>query len=127
MTNLIDDMTVTVTDEVTLLRERLDEVNAYAANLERERDALRLDRDAALAEIGRLRELDEGNHRLIDTITDGRNQKARLLERERKAHDADIERLMRIGEKREMWSAIGGFLAGVTAAGLMVAIIYLIK
>ena len=127
MTNMIDDMTVTVTDEVTLLRERLDEAHAYIDNVERERDAIRRDRDAALAEIGRLRELDEGNHRLIDTITDGRNNKARLLEMERKAHDADITRLMRIGEKREMWSTVGGFLAGVTAAGLMVAIVYLIR
>ena len=126
MTELIDTCAVTVTDEITLLRERLDEVNAYTTNVERERDALRRDRDAALARIGQMADELHGVHDLLDMMTDASTDKADKLKREKKAHEADILRLHRLCERREIASLIAGLIAGVTAAGLILAIVYLV-
>ena len=126
MTELIDTCAVTVTDEITLLRERLDEAHAQMDNVERERDALRVDRDAALNRIGQLMDELKGVHDLLDMMTDASTNKADLLKRECKAHKADILRLKRLGERREIASLIAGMISGVTAAGLILAIVYLV-
>lgn len=126
MTELIDTCAVTVTDEITLLRERLDEAHAQMDNVERERDALRVDRDAALNRIGQLMDELKGVHDLLDMMTDASTSKADLLKRERKSHEADILRFKRLGERREIASLIAGMISGVTAAGLILAIVYLI-
>lgn len=126
MTELLDTCSVTVTDETTLLRERLDEAHAQMDNIERERDALRIDRDAALTRIGQLAEELRGVHDLLDMMTDSSTDKADKLKREKKAHEADILRLHRLCERREIASLIAGLIAGVTAAGLILAIVYLV-
>ena len=119
MTELIDTCAVTVTDEITLLRERLDEAHAQLDNVEYERDA-------ALNRISQLTDKLQGVRKLLNVMTDARNEKLGMYQRERKAHDADIERLLRRGEKREIASAVAGFIAGVASAGLILAIVYLI-
>jgi predicted nucleic acid-binding Zn-ribbon protein len=126
MTEMLDTCAVTVTDEITLLRERLDEAHAQMDNVERERDALRVDRDAALTRIGQLMDELKGVHDLLDMMTDASTNKADLLKREKKAHEADILRLHRLGERREIASLIAGMISGVTAAGLILAIVYLV-
>jgi hypothetical protein len=95
-------------------------------NVERERDALRVDRDAALTRIGQLMDELKGVHDLLDMMTDASTNKADLLKREKKAHEADILRLHRLGERREIASLIAGMISGVTAAGLILAIVYLV-
>lgn len=126
MTELIDTCAVTVTDEITLLRERLDEAHAQMDNVERERDALRVDRDAAMNRIGQLMDELHGVHDLLDMMTDARNDKAERWQREKKAHEADILRLHRLSERREIASLIAGLVTGVTCAGLILAIVYLV-
>lgn len=126
MNELLDTCAVTVTDEITLLRERLDEAHAQMDNVERERDALRIDRDAALNRIGQLMDELRGVHDLLDMMTDASTDKADKLKREKKAHEADILRLHRLAERREIASLIAGMISGVTAAGLILAIVYLV-
>lgn len=118
MTDMLDSMAVTVTDEVTLLRERLDEANAYIDNVEHQRDE-------ALNRLDRFIQLDKDNHRLIDMMTKASNRKGEELKRAKEKHNQQLAQQAQRSEKREAISAIFGFIAGLVSTALIVTIVYM--
>ena len=124
--DMLETMDITVTDEVTLLKERLDEAHAQMSQVKRERDALRVDRDAAITRIGQLAQEVQDVRKLLNMMTSASSRKTRELDQEQAWHDQELQRLAKRGEKREMWSAFGGVLAGFASTAIMVAIVYLI-
>lgn len=124
---MLENMDVMVTDEITLLRERLDEAHAYIDNLERERDAAKRDFDAAMSRISQLMELDRDNHRLIDMMTQASNRAKKMLAAQELSHGREIERRKQISDRREMWSSVIGYIAGFVTTGLVVTLIMLAK
>lgn len=117
---MLENMDVMVTDEITLLRERLDEAHAYIDNLESERDALN-------ARCEQLMELDRDNHRLIDLMTQASNRAKKMLAAQELSHGREIERRKQISDRREMWSSVIGYIAGFVTTGLVVTLIVLAK
>ena len=123
---MLENLTYEVTDEKTMLQEKLDEARAQKSLTERELEAVKRDLSAANARISQLMELDKENHALIDMMTEASNRKGKDLQREQAWHDQELIRLAKRAEKRETMNAVAGFVAGLASTALIVSIVMLV-
>lgn len=124
---MLENLTYEVTDEKTMLCEKLDEARAQKSLTERELKAVKRDLSAAHARISQLMELDKENHALIDMMTEASNRKGKDLEREQAWHDQEQARQAKESEKRETMNAVAGFVAGLACTALILMIVMLVR
>lgn len=124
---MLDNLAYEVTDEKTMLQEKLDEARAQKSLTERELEAVKRDLSAAHARISQLMELDKENHALIDMMTEASNRKGEELKRANEKHNQQLAQQAQCAEKREAVSAIFGFIAGLVSTALIVTIVMLVR
>ena len=123
---MLENLTYEVTDEKTMLQEKLDEARAQKSLTERELEAVKRDLSAMQARNSHLEFENKETHKLLDLMTSASTRKDKELKAEQTWHDQEQARQAQCAEKREAASAIFGFIAGLVSTALIVVIAHLV-
>ena len=124
---MLENLTCEVTDEKTMLQEKLDEARAQKSLTERELEAVKRDLSAMQARNSQLEFENKETHKLLDLMTSASTRKDKELKAEQAWHDQELIRLAKRAEKRETMNAVAGFVAGLASTALIVIIVMLVR
>lgn len=117
--DLLNEAEITVSDEATMLREKLKAANEKLDKAQR-------DLETARQRISDLEKVDKGNRELLELMTGASVEAQKQLHLRSKQYYAAIQNLTDAKRLRERWVVIGGFLTSFIATAFAIGTIFII-